>query len=120
MQDLTKITTPVSLLKVIDHETYNALAEYSGPLQFWADQTSEWADYTGDILLTAVLTVRAKPQPVRGEVVVTGWVDETGSIFSDLAMGKDTHRLTLPTIDGALIAGEYRDDAGNVIKLEVL
>ena len=112
MQDLTKITTPWGLL---DEETKAALKAHNGPIEYWTGR-DEWAQAPGPPRHEN-LTYRAKPPPVRGEVVRYGGVD---LVWTKNASNIDTHRLTLPTIDGALIAGEYRDDAGNVIKLEVL
>ena len=113
MQDLTKITMQLTLLEATDPETYNALMNYKGPTEYWS-ASGKWCD--GRPREDMGLTFRAKPQPVRGEVVMFG--RDCGDFGTRMQI--DTHRLTIPTIDGALIAGEYRDDAGNVIKLEAL
>ena len=111
MQDLTKITTPWGLL---DEETKAALRAYKGPIEVY---TGDWCLINSPKFNDPSIAYRAKPQPVRGEVVKYGCVN---GMFSTTLFNYTAHRLTLPTIDGALIAGEYRDDAGNVIKLEVL
>ena len=111
MQDLTKITTPWGLL---DEETKAALKAHKGPIEIW---DRGWDDLLDPSFDEITYVYRAKPQPVRGEIVMFGAAD---NCFTNIQYDWMPHRLTLPTIDGALIAGEYRDDAGNVIKLEVL
>lgn len=67
-----------------------------------------------------IIAYRVVKQTVRGEVVVTGWLDEAGGVFSDEKVGTETHRLTLPTTDSKLIPGTYTGPDGATIKIEVL
>lgn len=62
--------------------------------------------------------VEVPVQPVRGSVAATGHCDPNGDwIFSPINV-KDTHLLTLPTENSNLVCGDYRDAAGNMIKVE--
>ena len=67
-----------------------------------------------------VIAYRVVKQTMRGEVVVTGSLDETGGIFSDVQTGNETNRLTMPTVDGELIPGIYIGPDGATIKIEAL
>lgn len=64
---------------------------------------------------------RIKPQPVVGEVVLRGWMNsETDSYFDCEDSNDDakTTSLTMPTIDGELITGEFTSPDGHVVKVE--
>lgn len=60
---------------------------------------------------------RIKPSPVVGEVVLTGkgaqeWIFGSGTFHVS-----STHRLTLPTLDGDPVTGEFTGPDGHVIKV---
>lgn len=110
MQDLTKITTPFGLL---DEEIQQALRAYKGPIEIY---TGEWGLINRPKFNDPAIVYRAKTQPVRGEVVLLG----NENCFDLIECPLNTHSLTLPTIDGKLITGEYRNNAGDVIKVEAL
>ena len=63
--------------------------------------------------------VEVPVHPVRGALSITGYSDADGDwLFGPPESCPDTHRLTLPTDGGDLVCGDYRDGAGNVIKVE--
>lgn len=78
----------------------------------WIDIEPEWSDH---------VPYRIKPEPVVGEVVLYG--DQSRGI-SDFEFTRvqcnqyDTHTLTLPTLDGNLVCGEFTDKDGNTVKVE--
>ena len=68
-----------------------------------------------------IIAFRRVKEPFRGEMVLTGYQERIGWFFaSQDRSGIDTHRLTLPTNDGALIAGEYIGLGGDVVKVEAI
>lgn len=69
----------------------------------------------------AALT-KARPEPKREKLTLWGyfdWLDEEWG-FAPRRASSSTHSLTLPLIDGKLPAGEYRNEAGDVITVEEL
>jgi hypothetical protein len=67
-----------------------------------------------------IIAFRRVIEPVRGEVVLTGYHKTVGCVFSSQNYdGLDTHRLTLPTIDGKLTSGKYTGPDGAVVTVEV-
>jgi len=59
--------------------------------------------------------IRIKPSPVVGEVVLHG---VKGVAWSSLTVDNATEKMTIPTIDGQLITGEFVGPDGHVIKVE--
>ena len=66
-----------------------------------------------------IIAYRRIKDPVRGDVVLSGWCNDghRGVFFGNGPNPHDTHRLTLPTEDGALICGEYVGPGGAVVKV---
>lgn len=62
-----------------------------------------------------VIAYRVLIEPVRG--VETLWREDDG--WADCDYGKSTHTLRLPTLDGALIPGEYTGPGGVITVTEV-
>jgi hypothetical protein len=68
-----------------------------------------------------IIAFRRVIEPVRGDVVLTGADFGDGFLFAvGGRYGVDTHRLTLPTIDGKLTPGKYTGPDGAVVTVEVL
>lgn len=64
---------------------------------------------------------RIKTEPVAGEVVLGGWMNsETDCYFDceDSNLGIKHLLITLPTLDGQLITGEFTGPDGHLIKME--
>ena len=76
----------------------------------WRGTSFDWANK---------IAFRRVKEPVRGEVVLTGWCYDNGDgvVFGRGVKSNITHRLTLPTEDGALICGEYVGPGGAVVKV---
>ena len=70
-----------------------------------------WGEY--------IIAFRRVKEPVRGEVVLIG-LPSISWCFNTCGDGSDTHQLTLPTDDGALICGEYVGPGGAVVKVDRL
>ena len=75
----------------------------------WRGTSFDWANK---------IAFRRVKEPVRGEVVLIG-LPSISWCFNTCGDGSDTHRLTLPTDDGALICGEYVEPGGATIKVEL-
>lgn len=55
----------------------------------------------------------------KGALLLHGELFEGGvSPFSTIWIDDDTHTLTLPTLDGNLVCGEFTDKDGNTVKVE--
>ena len=126
MQDLTNITTPWGPWIAFnpgdtppaDDAIIQVQFDYNARLDVVNSAHTMAGDISWDFVGRGdIIAYRAKPQPVRGGVVFH--IDDDMGVSKE-GSDHDTHRLPLPTIDGALVAGEFRDDAGNMIKLEVL
>lgn len=76
---------------------------------FWADARPDWADDT---------TYRINPDPVVGEVVLTAYYDGSGPIYFGDGMSDPTNTLTLPTLDGKLVTGEFANEDGMKVVIE--
>ena len=94
----------------------------TGRVQIWVDgETREsaeegYAALDGNFIWNKrIIAFRRVKEPVRGEVVL-GW---DGLTACKGVHKRDTHRLTLPTDDGALICGEYVGPGGAVVKIEM-
>ena len=79
-------------------------------------ESAGFCDWSIDGVGGDIIAFRRVKEPVRGDVVMTG----CKAIYTDMPSKYDTHRLTLPTEDGALIAGEYIGPGGAVVKVEVI
>lgn len=62
--------------------------------------------------------VEVPVQPVRGDVMLLGYKACDRWFFAQNPENYDTNRILLPTENGDLVCGEYRDGMGNVIKVE--
>jgi hypothetical protein len=79
----------------------------------WDARSIKWND--------GIIAFRRVIEPVRGEVVLTGNQGRIGWTFSSQDYNElDTHRLTLPTINGKLTPGKYTGPDGAVVTVEVL
>jgi len=64
---------------------------------------------------------RIKPEPVVEEVVMTGAVSRNGNFWFDstgVGISNDTHSITFTTKDGEMATGTFRNEAGDVLKVE--
>lgn len=66
---------------------------------------------------------RIKPEPVVGEVALNGadYNVATGGgrfVFDSTSTEVDTHTLTLPTLDGQLVTGEFANEDGMKVVIE--
>jgi hypothetical protein len=115
MIDLTKIEKPFGLL---DAETQAALIAHDGPIEMVA--SGKWKSVLPSF--DPDLTYRAKPQPVRGEQVYNGSLKSFHSLHPGDNYSNPTMpaRVTMSTIDGMLIPGEYVGPDGATIKIEAL
>ena len=101
---------PAGRVQVQTREMSRACAEITQPSKFW-----EWEKLPDDP--RRIIAFRRVKDPVRGEVVITGVHEKLATVFGRFDHG-DTHQLTLPTDDGALICGEYVGPGGAVVKVD--
>ena len=113
MIDLTKNTEAWCLMSDQKRAAFEA---HKGPIVFLCADGS-WAKKTSDEWQPDWV-YRAAPQPVRGEVV--RYLDEYCEVISCKQNEDDTHRFTLPTLDGKLIPGTYTGPDGATIVVAVL
>ena len=100
----------------------------NGRVQVWCDgETREKAEKGNGAMARAfiwnrsIIAFRRVKEPVRGEMVLYARDYGIGSYGASTSHEpRDTHRLTLPTDDGALICGEYVGPGGAVVKVEML
>jgi hypothetical protein len=116
MIDLTKIEKPWMLL---DIETRVAMMTHDGPIETIGAEG--WTEIKNPIWTNAA-TYRAKPHPVRGEQVYNGSLKSLHSLHPGDNYSNPTMpaRVTMSTIDGLLIPGEYVGLNGATIKIEAL
>ena len=93
----------------------------TGKVQIWLDGWTREKAEDGDFSLAnvfiwdaTIIAYRRVKEPVRGEVSVTC---DINSLTHSGVVVANTHRLTLPTEDGALICGEYVGPGGAVVKV---
>ena len=67
-----------------------------------------------------VYAYRIKPEPVVGEVVLSGQAGDSAvaEIFARPGFAGCTHTLTLPTLDGKLVTGEFANEDGMKVVIE--
>jgi hypothetical protein len=78
----------------------------------WDARSIQWHD--------GIIAFRRVIEPVRGEVVMTGYSNGIQYWFSSDGGINNAHRLTLPTTNGELTPGKYTGPDGAVIIVEVL
>ena len=91
------------------------------------DQDEGWEAFqalgevqTADDTAGDVVAYRIRIEPVRDTVTLTGaYLNATWS-FSPREIRQDTHRLTLPALDGQPISGTYTNDNGDKIVMEAI
>lgn len=78
-----------------------------------------WETHVGAMLLDQY-AYRIKPEPVVGEVVLYGGGDYgCGNVcFADEDVEIIDHTLTLPTLDGKLVTGEFTNEDGMKVVIE--
>jgi hypothetical protein len=117
MIDLTKNTEAWCLMS---DEKRAAFGAYNGPIEVLRSG-AVWGEKVGSTWFDAWI-YRAKPQPVRGEVVFSGSLKAFHSLHPGDNYSNPTMpaRVTMSTIDGLLIPGEYIGPDGATIKIEAL
>ena len=117
MIDLTKIEKPFGLL---DKETQAALKAHDGGIEWFSGHGWLYIDKPS---WDAINTYRARHRwPVRGETVFSGSLKAFHSLHPGDNYSNPTMpaRVTMSTIDGLLIPGEYIGPDGATIKIEAL
>lgn len=81
-----------------------------------------WAEWDGETPLCLVHhPIRIKPEPKRETVTIDLASASGGKWYQPGSPGSpETHRITFDTIDGKPATGEFRNDNGDVIKMEEL
>jgi len=68
-----------------------------------------------------IIAFRRVIESVQGELVLVGYQERSSWFFaSEDRSVIDSHRITLPTIDGKLTPGKYTGPDGAVVTVEVL
>lgn len=96
------------------------LAHHEGKvIQCLYHKCDGWVDI-GDPIWAFEGRYRIKPEPVVGEAVLHGGGDYGcgNACFSDEDIECDTHTLTLPTLDGDLVTGEFANEDGMKVVIE--
>jgi len=99
----------------------------TGQVQIWIDglprgvaETSLYDEANEIFWDSSIVAFRRVKVVVRGEVVMYGRILHHGWNYNTYEELIDTHRITLPTIDGEILCGETVWYNGTTLKVEVI
>jgi hypothetical protein len=87
------------------------------------DAYGKWVEWDGKTPLCEThLAIRVRPEPKRETVTMYGYVISSDKcVFSEVkGIPGDTHRITLPFLDGNIPAGTYTSETNETIIVEEL